>query len=103
MDKRMTVESLKARQIYEEIKNLEHPFSKTYTVFEANAELVRQNLRKLIDPSVTIAVRGDTLYIGTKHYRKDRAELRKMIRRLALKCDDENLYDEAMTLLGMEV
>ena len=102
MDKRMTVESLKARQIYEEIKNLEHPFSKTYTVFEANAELVRQNLRKLIDPSVTIAVRGDTLYIGTKYHRKD-MELRKMIRRLALKCDDENLYDEAMTLLGMEV
>lgn len=98
MDKRKTVESIKARQIFEEIKDLPHPFLKTYTVFEADAQIVARNLRKLVDTDTTVTVKNETVYVGTKQHRQTSA-LIKMIRRLAIHVDDERLYEEAMSLV----
>jgi hypothetical protein len=106
MDKRQTVESIKARQIFEEIRNLSHPFQRTYGVFEADSKKIGATLRDLLGGSsksgVTIAVTKDSLVVGTKTARRE-GRLEKMIRKLALHVDDENLYNEAMALLGMEV
>jgi len=99
MDKRQTVESLKAQQIAAEIRDLPHPFLKTYTVFEANAQTVARNLRKLVlTDEIIVTVKKDTLYVGTKQHRKT-SELVKLIRKLAMHVDDPRLYDEAMELV----
>lgn len=108
MDKRQTVESIKAHQIFEEIKDLAHPFLKTFTIFEANTQGVARTLRLLVDTeSITVTVKNTTIYAGTKQKRtpiQERVkELEKMVRRLALRTDDGRLYDEAMTMLRMEV
>jgi hypothetical protein len=102
MDRRQTIESVKGRQIYEEIKNLEHPFLKTFTIFEADTQNVAENLRKFVDADfITVTVKNTTIYVGTRQSRKE-TELRKMIRKLSLHVDDERLYEEAMTLLRVE-
>lgn|ERR1044072_1889393 len=104
MDKRQTVESIKAHQIFAEIKDLAHPFLKTYTVLEFEAQKVAQNLRKLVDTeTVTVTVKNTVLYVGTKQYRlpitQKNNELVKMVRKLAMSVDNERLYEEAMELV----
>jgi len=103
MDNRQTVESIKARQIYAEIQGLPKPFVKTYNVFEADTAKIGAVLRDLIGPSfktgISISVKPNCLVIGSKTPRRE-YELEKMVRKLALHCDSEALYEEAQRLVG---
>lgn len=98
MDKRQTVESIKARQIFAEIKGLPHPFLKTYTLFEANPVLVAQNLRKLVDENTTVTLKNNTMYVGTTQHTRHQ-KMVKMVKALMLTTDNARLYEEAAALI----
>lgn len=104
MSNLQTPESIKAREIYDEISVLQHPFERTYLVDRPHQIRARLGvfMGLVLKEKVTTEIKGDTLVIRTKSPNRI-TQLENMIRRLALRVDDENLYEEAMRLLGMEV
>lgn len=102
-DGRATPISQRAHEIYNEIKDLPHPFTKSYNTGEDTLKLAEalHNVMRgtALRRKVTVTIKPYVLYVGTKQKSRE-DHLTDMIRRLALQVDDEALYDEAMTLIG---
>lgn len=98
MDKRKTTNSIAARRIADEVRDLPLPFSRTYEV--ANGSAVRNTLKQhLRGSNIKISLRGNTLVVSGARELPREAQLVEMVRKLALHVDDEDLYDEARRLV----
>jgi hypothetical protein len=101
-DKRVTRESAVAHQILEEMLPMrDKVFSTSYTV-DAKIATVREYLYDLFNREglrFQMTIDGNQLYIRS---RKEAyvQRLERMIRKLAMHCGDEKLYEEALDLVG---
>lgn len=104
-DARQTPASKKAWGIYAEIADIDPPFTKTYGV-EEDPERVAKVLRALIGASsttgISVLIEGNCITVGTRRKNSPlrREEiLEEMVRKLAMKVDDDKLYEEALALV----
>ncbi|HEY6020742.1 MAG TPA: hypothetical protein VIY48_12860 [Candidatus Paceibacterota bacterium] len=98
IDRRQTEISIRAHEIFNEIKDLPHPFLKSYATGEDTLKIGDALRRLTRGMNITITKKPYVLYVGTKQ-KSLNDRMKDMIRRLALQIDDELLYDEAMELI----